>query len=205
MAITFVNETDNWNFSITSLAATVPASVADHDVLILHAQNSASHAFDALAGWTSLGTNTQSTEVSQLWWRLAASEPASYSLTWGGGSSGLTSATMIAYRGADITTPIHTSAIAGGTTQTFAAPTVTTALQCTIVVGALNDNFGYASGPAGYTLRSVQAIMWVGDQSAVAAGSISPGNFVSTSVATNYFSAYTVALTLPNTPMVMLV
>jgi hypothetical protein len=201
MAITFVNENDLGGFG-TSLTVTVPSGVVDHDVMVLHAQNPT--AFNALAGWTSLGTNTVGGYFSQFWWRLAASEPASYTLTWSS-SSPTTTGTIAAYRGADITAPVHASAIAGGTTQTFAAPTITTLLQCMIVTGALNNNTAFSSGPAGYTKRSAAIGVWLADQSAVAAGSISPGNYATAIAPPEQFSAYTVALTLPNTPMVMLV
>lgn len=162
MAVSFVNKTevadDTGN---TPFTLNVPAGVLDNDILIaILTMDSNTNDWVRPGGWTALQndihTAGQTTDVS---YRVAASEPASYNWTHDVGASA-TTALMVAYRGG-VTSPVLETSSVGqqtGTALTFPSITTTTD-QAMVIVYVTSDNTG-ADGaqtysiPAGYTSRA---------------------------------------------------
>lgn len=126
-----------------NLVVNVPTGVQDGDVIVafVYKAVNATHSLTAPGGWTQIGTNQDSTNIqASAWWRIASSEPASY--TWTISSTGIWGVCQVAFRGAHPTSPIHTSAQnASTTTDPYSCPNVTTTVQCNILsFGASRDD-----------------------------------------------------------------
>ena len=86
----------------TTITMTVPTGVQDGDVMVMIVYGNAVFPVTPLTGWTDLtGANSGS---GKFYWRLASSEPASYSVATQAGS-GKMSGVIIALSGADSTSP----------------------------------------------------------------------------------------------------
>lgn len=148
MAITFVNEA-HANGSGGTVTVNVPAGVANGDVMVAFI-----HASDVSAttptGWTSLiTTQPRSGEDFALYYRVAASEPASYTWTWGAGSF---VGSIVAWRGVSVGTPIDVTAAAGTAVTsgtTVVAPTRTTVTNNALLITATAIHPNTTFTPAG--------------------------------------------------------
>ena len=136
MAISLVAVGTTALMAAGSITVPVPAGVANGDLLIAQVSSSDTGAA-AQAGWNTLIITQARTGEDWAWyWRLASSEPANYTWSWGAGQG---PGNMVAYRGVDQVTPIDVAAAAGtaatsGTTLT--APTVTTVTPNALLVAA---------------------------------------------------------------------
>lgn len=131
--ISFVNSstavTSTHGSGSTPITINVPSGIADGDVMLLALANSAGYATNTTpTGWISIGqcigaynygtSSDLSDLVSQLWYRIASSEPTSYTVT--ANASALLSAVIVAYSGVRNPYPID---LTGVTASTSAAST----------------------------------------------------------------------------------
>lgn len=120
----------------TTVTISVPAGVVNGDVMVLVAfgNDSTSDTFADPTGWTAEDLATSGTNTRmKVWWRVAASEPASYAVTVSGGVNTKYVAAMAAYSGVDNTTPFSAHAILAETTAQTAHTT------SSITPGSVND------------------------------------------------------------------
>ena len=115
--------------SQTALVVPVPAGVANGDILLMAVFLTATTGvITSPAGWNIIFANSvpasSTSSHASIFWRLASSEPASYTITT---TSGRATGVMIALTGADTAAPIDVSGSAVDTTAglTAVAPTVT--------------------------------------------------------------------------------
>lgn len=92
------------------LTATMPA-VTDGDVLLMTVsiQRPSFPSITTPTGWTLLATTdggSLNTPYSALYWRVASSEPGSYSITFVGNSGNISQVTIVSLTGADTTQPV---------------------------------------------------------------------------------------------------
>lgn len=134
--------------SFTSAAPTcnAPAGVADGDLLLMCVATTSVHTIaNTPTGWTSLGTQDGGTDTSgSLFWRVASSEPGSYTFNDPGNllsASDTGKIAIIAYSGVDNASPINQSDKIGrtGVSSVF-SPTITPSVNdCMIVYIAATD------------------------------------------------------------------
>ena len=161
----------------TSLAVNVPAGVVDGDMMVfgIAIRGGTGVTLLALADWTPLALTptSQSTNVQMgVWWRIASSEPASYTATWTGTfnaaagiyaaskcSSVNTSAAQANAASASVTAPSITAPVGGslllfiggmsaGATFT-APPTMFERIDVVSTAGATNASIEFAEEPFG--------------------------------------------------------
>lgn len=179
MAWSFVNKTDSSPSGTgTTITISVPASVANNDILVaVVAINSDTATLSAPGGWTA-GPDVPVTGRSlriALWWRVASSEPASYD--WTVSAAQRRVGAMLAYRGL-LTTgqpDASDSSIQDANVTTIDADAVTTSVVNDLIIVA------YASNNAGtWTQDSSPAVTERMDRQAAADGNsptLSVGDF----------------------------
>ena len=132
------------NGTATTLQLARPVGVTSGDFLIAAIAVQGNQAITAPSGWTQIQNDVSGSALRQvLFYRFAtASEPTSY--TWALGASRAAAGAMTAYRGVDTTQPIDVSnGQANASSTSITAPTVTTIVIDTLLVGA----FGTATNP----------------------------------------------------------
>ena len=130
---------------VTSLATNVPAGVQDGDLLLWTLVGNNNTAAPTPSGWTVWKTSTTTAHNQSTFYRVASSEPASYTAT--GLASGRWGAGMLALRGVDQTTPADITfpaQVNGTSTLTYPAATPVTAGAWIVAIGSIN-------GPSGTT------------------------------------------------------
>jgi hypothetical protein len=107
MAIAYVNGSTatQSNISTKQVVLNVPASVADGNLLVVvGVVNSSTATLNTVSGWTQLWAQRNATCNTAAWYRVASSEPASYTWTWSasgigafasGAWSGVSSSTVV--------------------------------------------------------------------------------------------------------------
>lgn len=140
MAIAFGSiATTTSNTSSTTVVVPVPTGTANGDLLIMAASNSAPTTFTTPAGWTLLDSNANIATAGfgsvAYWYRVASSEPASYTITLGAAAAPIT-ATMVRYTGVSTTAPIvsHGMAVSTATSATSPAPPTLTGVAAGVMV-----------------------------------------------------------------------
>jgi len=145
MTASFVSDTHQFQESSSSMTVTVPSGVQDGDVLL---------AFfvcrdlqpATISGWTQIWNADRSTlDYYAAYYRVASSEPSSYSWTWADARS-VPKATVnaVALRGVDSTT------LLSGVSNTDTAPSIN-APDAGLIVGFWGSYYG---GITAYTLDS---------------------------------------------------
>jgi len=143
MAISLVAVGTTAQMAAGSITLAVPAGTANGDLLIAQVSSSDTGASNPQTGWNTLIITQARTGEDWAWyWRLAASEPANYTWSWGAGSG---PGNIIAYRGVDQVTPIDVAAAAG--TAATSGTTLTAPTRTTVTPGALLV--------AAYTMRTL--------------------------------------------------
>ena len=112
--IAFEDSSETTTNTSNSCVATVPAGVSDGHVMVLGGQlgdnDSGTLQTDpASNGWTEIDHFEESAGGDQtvgLWYRVASSEPASYTIEWDHGAPPNNSCFIVAYSGVDNTTPL---------------------------------------------------------------------------------------------------
>jgi len=163
MAIAFRSSTEaGTGAAAASLAVNVPAGVQDDDLLLLYGVTADGDdgGFNTLTGWNQIVNNVLTGGAAPsppgitVWWRIASSEPASYTITPSFGSTGICGK-MLAFTGVDTTTPIDVTTVTATGDSTNADPGSIDYLDAgaTIVVSAVWDSAGgdFTSVPSGYT------------------------------------------------------
>jgi len=151
MAISYVSSAVSvQNTSATTITATVP-SVANGDLMlmIVGSGNTTSNTWTTPSGWT---VGTAGVQSRALFWRIASSEPASYTVTQS--SSATSNAVIIAYRDASF----DTSGLASQSQVTSPTPVaITVAAADSTIVYVAQSNPGASvtyTTPTGYTARA---------------------------------------------------
>lgn len=198
MAFTFRNSTSAGNSTATPLTLNKPTGVVDGDVLIVIAEiEDATASWTSVgAGFTSLGTVTSSTNKLQVWWKVASSEPASWTWTQSGGFV-WSSVVCVAYSGAnspsvDVFGTGNSGTSVAEASQT--APSVTTTSANDLLIFAYcNDTSTVATGMTGAanTLRTAFGNVSVGEAIIASAGAT--GTTGPTGVGTRTFAAVHIA------------
>jgi hypothetical protein len=142
------------NASTTSLTIPAPAGVQPGDVELAVVDDRGSQALGVPSGWTLVRSDQSGYTIKQdVYVHVAgASEPASY--TWSYGTAAGASGGIVAYSGVDTASPINASSGTTGSGTTVTAPSVTTTVASTMLVGF----FGTAvpatfTAPAGMSER----------------------------------------------------
>lgn len=214
MAIAFRSGTEALTNAATSLAINVPAGVVDGDVLVLHGVTADGDdgGFNTLSGWTQIVNNVLTGGAAPsppgvtAWWRVASSEPASYTITPTAGSTGIC-AQMMAFTGVDNTTPIDatTTTATGDSTNSDPAAITTVTDEALTIVSSTNDTEqGVATAvPSGYTAHPNGSVVTTGGGNGAGlftayrsslispAGSENPGTFT---MSTEQWVCTTIAL-----------
>ncbi len=129
---------------VTTITHTVPTGVVNGDLLIwvISQSNTATNPVADPTGWTRIQAATNTTMNTTVWYRVAASEPASYAsptLT-----SGMVTSLMVAYTGVDNATPLDVTVptAVGTATGTFGPfPAITPLTAGAWVLGVGNCRF----------------------------------------------------------------
>lgn len=145
--------------SPATAACNVPVGTVDGDTLIAIVggrQTAGIPGVTPPAGWTEFATRDENNNTIRGYWRIASSEPASYSWSVTGTANTTVAISITRINGAHATTPIDVSAVAGGSTNDPTAPTVTTTVANCMVMIACEQ--GPATGatytpPAGWVER----------------------------------------------------
>ncbi len=155
--LTITHDTPSSGGSITfvgashanSLTGSLPVGTQDGDFLLAILQAASSGT--APSGWTKIGSDrTINDFVANAWYIVrGASSP---SLTWGGGGSD-PALDIVAYRGAQSTPHVTGQSVAGSSV----APSVTTTVANTVLVGLAADYDEAPGAPSGMTNRTVSA------------------------------------------------
>jgi hypothetical protein len=142
----------------TNLSVNKPGGTVAGDLLIatLVTDGNKSGSMSPPAGWTMIDLAEQGGNVTfGVWWKLAgASEPASYTWSWGGGGEKVYG-TIMRFTGHDPADPIDVTATAGGSSSAPPSPAVTTTVADTMILrlGGFDDDDITVDAPglAGHT------------------------------------------------------
>src|SRR5205823_1939677 len=123
------------NATASSLIIPTPAAAQPGDVELAAVDTRGAPSVIAPAGWTLVRSDANGTTITQRVYVhvVGASEPASYSWTWGsaqGASGGI-----VAYSGVDNANPVDVSGGQTGAGTAVAAPSVTTTAANELLVG----------------------------------------------------------------------
>lgn len=105
---------ESHNASGSSLTLPVPTGTLDGDLMFLYFMVDTTSAPATSAGWTSLATiglDGGPTRQARVWYRVASSEPADYTITFGALSSACLGA-ITTYRGVTLGTPATRTSVA---------------------------------------------------------------------------------------------
>jgi len=139
--------------STTSITATVPSGVVDGDVMVLVVATVGQPTCTTPTGWAPLLNNLAANIGQRLFWRVAASEPSSYSLTLGSAVYSVT--TVVAFSGVDPVIP--TPSQYAGQTASASASIVSPALGSWASCNGVDVNFAASrvgtaiTQPGGYS------------------------------------------------------
>lgn len=130
-----------------------PYGTVDDDLLIAAAVSDVTGTLTPDGSFTSIRDTSNTAVWSQMYRRVAASEPASY--TWSNTTAAAKSAVMLRVVNVDTTTPVDTSSQNTGTSTSIDASTITPSVDNCLLLflgGADDDDVTYNSGfPTGYT------------------------------------------------------
>lgn len=158
MAIAFVNaQTAQLNAANTTLACNTPSGIADGNLMVTILELNAAVTVTPPGGWTHATgfAVTSGTNVLDAYYRVASSEPASY--TWSFGSAKCNIA-CLGYSGTPASSPVDVSNAASTTSPSASTPTITTTGSADWIISAFSDRDSAAGStwttPAGTTPRA---------------------------------------------------
>ena len=136
-----------------NLTIPVPDEVQTGDVMLAVVDVKAVPTVGTPAGWTLVSNTVNGSSMRQLvYWRVAGSEPAGY--TWSYGEGRAASGAILAYSGVSTTNPVQAFSAGTGATTAITAPSVTSAVAGAMIVGAFGINADSTiAPPAGMTER----------------------------------------------------
>lgn len=155
------SSTTNWSTGNGTL--TKPTGVVDGDLLILAVGGDLAASEDITytvpAGFTQLLANTRSHATNagtnlQVWYRIASSEPANYTIT--PSANNLTGASMLRIDGHDGTDPFDVSSITGFDNSTEPKiPSITTTVNDCLIIGIVewDQSKTLTTIPSGWTAQ----------------------------------------------------
>ena len=217
MAITYVGiETHHDDSCASSESVNVPSGVQDDDLLILYIQsyNVTTQAFTEPAAFTDIDEFTETTSTDKelyVGYRVASSEPASYSVSFAQTGIDVVIA-LVAYRGVDTTTPFATTYVKGshyvqsssGTVGSYAPAAIAAEADDWVVVNETTshiNNYTTSAGPSGYTLRYGDTDggtfgngFVLADKAITTGTTETPGNWGSSASTSTQYQGFTFAL-----------
>lgn len=108
--------------STAAITVSVPSGTVNGDLLLLCAANSAPSTYATPAGWNIINApGVPSWVQSSVWWRIASSEPAAYTVT--AATNYQQVATIVRYTGHRAATPIRASAAVTSSGSSATSPT----------------------------------------------------------------------------------
>jgi hypothetical protein len=139
----------------TSVTINVPAGTTDGDLLMLSVASGAASMPSSFTGWTHVLSNINGGATCQIgqFYRIASSEPASYTLS--GFTTGRITAELVRITGADTTTPLDVTPTSAAATGSITAGTLTTATDKALVFYTVGQDAATSSDftvPSGVTL-----------------------------------------------------
>jgi hypothetical protein len=148
----------------------VPAGVQNDDFLLLFGANTGSWPYFTPDGWNLLDqahddAGPNGDQTGAVFWRIASSEPASYTLVGNtapsGGSASATVASMLAYSGVDTSSPIrsHTIKETGSSPVTSVTPNSLSSVDATDLV-VIAYGYGCDTRTTGRTLSYPTTGSW---------------------------------------------
>lgn len=146
----------------TSIAVNVPAGTVDGDVMVavVFTTGGTGAEISAPAGWTTVNNTEVGTVLAvATFYRVASSEPASYTFTFDTTSSRQGGAIISSYSGVDNTTPVDVNDVLteSASDANFDCPSVTTTVDdCMLVCTGGWQSTATASWPAGTDERQEQ-------------------------------------------------
>lgn len=158
MAIAFRAAASATGVGVSSLVVNVPTGTQNNDVMVavIEAGTSNPNIINTPTGWTLLNSQTASPNV-RTYWRVASSEPASYTWTFNTTTYNV-SGIIASYSGTATSSQInqHAAFTAGTSTTTITAASVTTTVAgCMLVfVGGCNTANASFTGPTSFTQRA---------------------------------------------------
>lgn len=159
MALSLAGSTAVGNGNGTSVVTNVPTGTVNGDLLIWAIGITNLTANATPSGWNVWHVQTTTACQVNVYWRVAASEPASYTATI---ATGRFVHTMLAVRGADLTTPedVASAGTAGTTATTASAVTPVTAGSWVLSVAVAQTASGVT--PGNYTSGNLDAVVQTG-------------------------------------------
>lgn len=216
MAITFVGFEDVGGSGVSddSTTANVHASVQDDDVgIAFYTWNDNEGLPLTLSGWTEIEARAETTgsqNTTALYYRVASSEPASYTISGSDPTTGAVTFTIAWWRGVDTSSPFRVAFAAadhytwqldgGATPQPDSIGSLEVNDRAIVFCWTALDGTSAVSGPTGYTDRVAVSEgnarnICVADKVITSSGTESPGTFNHTgSASTDDSAMYTVAL-----------
>lgn len=158
MAVAFRQTASASATTVSSIAVNVPAGTVDGDIMVAVIMAAAASHTITCAGWTVIDSQVAAGPSSATLYKVAASEPASYTFAWTGGSSTNASGMISSYSGGKISAPIdsHVTFHRTASTTTVTMDTFTTTVNNCLVVNVSTVNLlSTFTGPATYTQDAV--------------------------------------------------
>jgi Big-like domain-containing protein len=137
----------------TSVVIPAPAGVQANDVMVAVLDVKVTPTVTAPAGWALVSSTPNGSNFTQkVYSKVAGSEPASY--TWTSNENRAISGAIVAYSGVNTATPVEIFSAGTGTTASITAPSVNSAFNGAMVIGAFGINADSTiAPPAGMTER----------------------------------------------------
>lgn len=165
MAVAFRSASNATANASTSLVLPVPAGVQDGDLLIAFltiALDNTSNDFSTPTGWTLLDdsvANPPGGSRSANFWKIASSEPANYTWNVAAGADDW-AGVMVAYSGADQTTPInqHAGTTSGAIEQTGVTSSITPTVDNCMIVGMFGEDGSNTGGAGSWTAGGSETV-----------------------------------------------
>jgi Tfp pilus assembly protein PilX len=191
--------------NITTFTINKPAAVVDNDVMLLVVYTEdATVVTPSVAGsWTLIDSIANGAVFRMhVYYRLAASEPASYAVTWGGTSIAAAGGMIVAYSGVITSgSPVDVySKLANGfvTTNTATGVTPVGTTDMLVFLGTHSVSSATLTPPGGMTERNDTFALYAADQ--LLASNAATGNKTATLSVSSFNSAFLVALQPGPTP-----
>lgn len=126
MAIGFRAFAEATGSASTDITITVPSGTVDGDAMVMQLHMPLSVTVPTISGWTLGRSDSLGIDRRGWYWRVAASEPASYTVTFD--ASGNSTGRITSYSGTHATAPIDVEALnsPGGESASPSSPSVTT-------------------------------------------------------------------------------
>jgi hypothetical protein len=142
------------NATVNNLVIPRPDAIQTGDVMVAVVDVKVNPTVTAPTGWALVSTNSNGSELTQkIYTHVAgAAEPTTY--RWSFNENRAATGAILAYGGVSTSSPVEVTSVGKAVSASITAPSVTTALSGTVVVGAFGiNNVSAITQPAGTTER----------------------------------------------------